>query len=120
MARGIAVLASATILLLFSMAIPWQPLFQTALALYTLAALCLLWVANGLWGLSFIRPAPVKRGQVGQLIHDAFQLANSAFMPKLGLEVRDHSTLPGHQASSVLNLRPRQRAAGELDTQSEL
>ncbi len=120
MARGIAVLAAATILLLFSMAIPWQPLFQTALALYALVALCLLWIANGWWGLRFDRPAPVKRGQVGQMIHDAFALANSAFLPKLGLEVRDHSTLPGHQASSVLNLKPRQRAAGELDTESDL
>jgi uncharacterized protein (DUF58 family) len=120
MGRGIAVLVAATILLLFSMAIPWQPLFQTALGLYALSALCLLWIANGLWGLSFERPAPVKRGQVGQLIHDTFELANGAIMPKLGLEIRDHSSLPGHHASSVLNLRPRQREEGETTTESEL
>jgi len=118
--RGLLVLLSATILLLFAMAIPWQPLFQTALALYVLLGLCLLWIANSLWGLKFDRPMPVKRGQVGQVVHDAFVLTNRGFMPKLGLEVRDHSTLPGHHASSVLNLLPRQRQEGAVDTIAEL
>ncbi len=118
--RGAAVLSAATILLLFSMAIPWQPLFQIAVGLYVLAGLCLLWIANSLCGLSFERPAPVKRGQVGQTVHDAFELANRAAMPKLGLEIRDHSTLPGHHASSVLNLAPRCREQGAVDTISEL
>ncbi|HEX6512817.1 MAG TPA: DUF58 domain-containing protein [Chloroflexota bacterium] len=120
MLRGIAVLAAATILLLFSMAIPWQPLFQVALGLYALAGLCLLWIVNSLWGLGFDRPAPVKRGQVGQTIRDQFQVANSALMPKLGLEVRDHSSLPGHLASTIMNLPPRRRQQGLVDTISEL
>ena len=64
--RGGAVLAAATILLLFSKAIPWQPLFQIAIGLYALVVVCLLWIANSLWGLRFDRPAPVKRGQAGQ------------------------------------------------------
>jgi uncharacterized protein (DUF58 family) len=118
--RGIAVLVSATILLLFSKAIPWQPLFQIAIGLYALAALCLLWIANALWRLGFDRPAPVKRGQVGQTVRDAFELANRAATPKLGLEIRDHSTLPGHHASSVLNLPPRRRRPGEAETLAEL
>ncbi|HLY67837.1 MAG TPA: DUF58 domain-containing protein [Chloroflexota bacterium] len=118
--RGGAVIAAATVLLLFSMGIPWQPLFQVALTLYALAGLCLLWIANGLWGLRFERPSPVNRGQVGQTIHDAFQLANWAALPKLGLEVRDHSTLPGHHANSVLNIGPRRVEDGAVDTLSEL
>jgi uncharacterized protein (DUF58 family) len=114
------VLAAATILLLFSMAIPWQPLFQTAIGLYVLAALCLAWIGNSLWGLSFARPSPVKRGQVGQTLRDLFEMANKAPVPKLGVEIRDHSTLPGHHASSVLNLLPRKREQGIVDTVSEL
>ena len=120
MFRGIAVLLAATILLLFSMAIPWQPLFQTAIGLYTLAAFCLVWIVNALWGLGFHRPAPVRRGQVGHTVRDVFELANTALTPKLGLEVRDHSTLPGHHASSVLNLAPRKREQGSVETLSEL
>jgi len=118
--RGTAVVSAATILLLFAKAIPWQPLFQLALALYALAAMCLLWIANSLWGLRFNRPAPVSRGQVGQIVHDAFELANWALLPKLGLEIKDHSTLPGHRASSVLNIGPRQVQDGAVDTTSEL
>jgi uncharacterized protein (DUF58 family) len=118
--RGIAVLTAATILLLFSKAIPWQPLFQVAIALYGLAVLCLLWIANSLWGLSFQRPAPVKRGQVGQTLRDVFETANRAPMPKLGLEIRDHSTLPGHHVGSILNLAPRKLEQGTFETVSEL
>ena len=120
MVRGITVLVAATMLLLFSMAIPWQPLFQTAIGLYALAILCLLWIGNSLWGLSFDRPAPVKRGQVGKTLRDQFELANKAPVAKLGLEIRDHSTLPGHHASSVMNLLPRKREQGVVDTVSEL
>lgn len=120
MVRGIAVLVAATILLLFSMAIPWKPLFQVALGLYALAAVCLLWIGNGLLGITFTRPSPVRRGQVGQTLRDLFELDNLAPMPKLGLEIRDHSTLPGHKASVILNLLPRKRQQGTVDTQAEL
>lgn len=102
------------------MAIPWQPLFQVALGLYALVALCLAWIANCLWGLTFHRPSPVKRGQVGQTLRDMFQLTNRAPIPKLGLEIRDHSTLPGHHASSILSLLPRKREQGSVDTVSAL
>jgi uncharacterized protein (DUF58 family) len=118
--RGAAVLAVATMLLLFSMAIPWQPLFQLALGLYALAGLCLLWIVAGLAGLRFWRPAPVRRSQVGQVIHDAFVIENRSVLPKLGVHVLDHSTLPGHRASTLLILPPRRRQDGALDTESEL
>lgn len=118
--RGLAVLVAATVLLLFAKGIPWQPLYQLALALYALAALCLLWTANTLWGLRFERPSPVSRGQVGQTVHDAFELTNWSVLPKLGLEIHDHSTLPGHRVSSILNIAPRQIQDGAVDTLSEL
>src|SRR5258708_39770985 len=104
--RGLTVLVCATLLLLFAMAIPWQPLFQLALGLYALAGLCLAWIGISLWGLSFVRPNPVRRGQVGQLIVDAFRAANISPLPKLGVELHDHSTLPGHHALGLLNLGP--------------
>ncbi|MBV9120097.1 MAG: DUF58 domain-containing protein [Chloroflexi bacterium] len=118
--RGLAVIAAATILLLFAKAVPWQPLFQLALGLYALAGLSLAWIASSLWGMNFNRPTPVRRGQVGQVIHDAFELANRSLLPKLGMEIRDHSTLPGHHASSVINIKPRRREDGAVDSLSEL
>jgi uncharacterized protein (DUF58 family) len=118
--RGLLVVVAATILLLFAKGIPWQPLYQLALALYALAGLCLLWTANSLWGLRFERPSPVTRGQVGQIVRDAFELANWSLLPKLGLEIHDHSSLPGHQASSILNIGPRQVQAGAVETLTEL
>src|SRR5581483_1439915 len=102
------------------MAIPWQPLFQLALALYALAVLCLAWIAVSLWGLRFVRPAPVRRGQVGEAIHDVFRVVNASLLPKLAVEIRDHSTIPGPRASGILNLAPRQVHDGTRDTESEL
>jgi uncharacterized protein (DUF58 family) len=119
--RGGAVVAAATILLLFSMAIPWQPLFQLAIGLYALVALCLLWIANNLWGLRFHRPAPVKRGQVGQVIHDPFELTNTSVLPKVGIEILDHSTVARrHRRSALVYIPPRHVEPGDLDTVSEL
>ncbi len=118
--RGLTVLVCATLLLLFSMAIPWQPLFQLALALYALTALCLAWIANALWGISFERPSPPRRGQVGQLLHDAFVLANRSPSPKLAVEIHDHSTLPGHRGSGFVNIAPRARQESAMDSISDL
>jgi len=44
-----------------------------------------------------------RRSQVGKLTEEQFEVTNRSFLPKLWLEVRDHSTLPGHDVSRVMN-----------------
>ncbi|HID62525.1 MAG TPA: DUF58 domain-containing protein, partial [Anaerolineae bacterium] len=44
-----------------------------------------------------------KKAQVGKTYEERFVVRNTGLLPKLWLEVRDHSTLPGHQASYVIN-----------------
>ena len=44
-----------------------------------------------------------RRSQVGKLAEEQFEVNNRSRLPKLWLEVRDHSTLPGHHPSRVLN-----------------
>jgi uncharacterized protein (DUF58 family) len=49
-----------------------------------------------------------RRSQVGRVAEEQFEVANLGRLPKLWLEVRDHSDLPNHHASRVLNsLGPR-------------
>lgn len=51
-----------------------------------------------------------RRSQVGRVAEEQFEIANTGRLPKLWLEVRDHSDLPQHDASRVLNsVGPRRR-----------
>lgn len=44
-----------------------------------------------------------RRTQVGRPLEERFEVTNTSVIPKLWLEVRDHSTLPGHFSSRVIN-----------------
>lgn len=104
-------------------------------AIYALLSLCLLtglftgralffniaYLLGGLLVISFIwawlsvrwiviqRKTRARRAQVGRSLDETFIVRNHAVLPKLWLEVRDHSTLPGHRASHVV---PALRARG--------
>lgn len=58
--------------------------------------------------ISISRRTRARRAQVGRTLDEVFVVRNHAFLPKLWLEVRDHSDLPGHRASHVVPpLAPR-------------
>lgn len=48
------------------------------------------------------RRTRARRAQVGRTLDEVFIVRNRALLPKLWLEVRDHSDLPGHRASHVV------------------
>jgi uncharacterized protein (DUF58 family) len=48
------------------------------------------------------RRTRARRAQVGRNVQEMFGVNNRAWLPKLWLEVRDHSTLPGHRVSHVV------------------
>jgi len=77
---------------------------------YTLAYLiAAIIVISYLWTWASIRWVHVtrylwaKKAEVGRTSEERFMVRNTSLLPKLWLEVRDHSDLPGHQASNVLN-----------------
>src|SRR5690606_17073385 len=49
------------------------------------------------------RVTRARRAQVGEPLEERFTVRNTSIVPKLWLEVRDHSTVPGHQVSHVIN-----------------
>lgn len=49
------------------------------------------------------------RAQVGRPMEERLSVRNTSVVPKLWLEVRDHSNLPGHQASLVVDALAPQR-----------
>jgi uncharacterized protein (DUF58 family) len=73
---------------------------------YALAALV---VISGLWAWTSIkwvrigRRTRASRAQVGDVAEESFSVRNRGALPKLWLEVRDDSNLPGHHASRVVH-----------------
>ena len=49
------------------------------------------------------RQVRTARSQVGKMAEERLVVKNRGILPKLWLEVRDHSTLPHHQVSRVIS-----------------
>lgn len=60
-----------------------------------------IWSKTALRGVNLERQARSNRTQVGQLFVERFSIRNSSRVPKLWLETRDHSELPGIKATAV-------------------
>ncbi len=77
-------------------------LFNTLylISIVLVASFAWAWLNINRVGLS--RYTRARRSQVGRLAEEQFELTNRSRLPKLWLEVRDHSTLPGHYPSRVV------------------
>ncbi|MBN2304630.1 MAG: DUF58 domain-containing protein, partial [Anaerolineae bacterium] len=80
---------------------------------YSLGAILLgafVWTWTTVNWLNIARATHARRAQVGRPLEEAFEVRNTGVLPKLWLEIRDHSTLPNHYASHVVpTLMPRRR-----------
>ncbi len=82
---------------------------------YLLTALIVvsyLWSRANIGRLQIIRQTSSQRSQVGQVAEERFLVRNRSFLPKLWVEVRDQSELPGHHASWVVNALGGNRTRG--------
>jgi uncharacterized protein (DUF58 family) len=76
--------------------------FNLAYLLGGLLVLSFIWAWVSVRWISISRRTRARRAQVGRSLDEDFIIRNRAIIPKLWLEVRDHSTLPGHRASQVV------------------
>ena len=74
-------------------------LFYVWLVLVVIAA---VWTWTSLGKVRLTRHTHTLRAQTGQLFEERLVVHNDSRLPKLWLEVRDHSDLPGHEASLVV------------------
>ena len=71
--------------------------------------IALLLIVSFFWAWSNInwvhlsRLTRTRRTQVGRPLEERFSVRNTSIIPKLWIEVRDHSSLPGHLSSKVVN-----------------
>jgi uncharacterized protein (DUF58 family) len=86
--------------------------FNLAYLFGGLIVISFLWAWLSVRWISISRRTRARRAQVGRNLNEAFIVHNRSILPKLWLEVRDHSDLPGHRASHVvpaLGIRSRYR-----------
>ena len=93
----------------------WKPLDQLIIAGIVLLIITYLWSRQSVRSIAMTRRSS-DRGQVGNMVSDQITIENRGRLGKLWVEVRDQSSLPGHNSSRVVNIRGRTRP--EWGTQS--
>lgn len=84
-------------------------LYNLAYLMGLLLIISFLWAWANINGVHLSRATRVRRTQVGRPLEERFTVRNTSMVPKLWLEVRDHTNVPGHQTSYVVNnLRSKQ------------
>jgi len=77
----------------------------------------LLWSLVAVRWVGINRQTPAPRAQVGRPFEELFTVRNTGFLPKLWLEVRDQSNLPGHHASHIVpTMLPRRNYQWRIST----
>jgi uncharacterized protein (DUF58 family) len=76
--------------------------FNLAYLFGGLLIISLIWAILSVRWIGISRRTRTRRAQVGSMLEEVFVVRNTAYLPKLWLEVRDHSDLPGHRASHVV------------------
>jgi uncharacterized protein (DUF58 family) len=66
-----------------------------------------LWSKLSLKGIRFQRSARTLRAQVGQIFEERFEIENDSILPRIWIEIRDESPLPGTEGSRVLTMIER-------------
>lgn len=106
--RSLAFLFLATVALVAGLATGRDLWFTLAYVLGLLLVLSFIWAWVNITYVHIARLTRSRRTQVGQPMEERFTVRNTSWVPKLWLEVRDVSTLPGHHISRVVhNIRPR-------------
>ncbi|MCY4147032.1 MAG: DUF58 domain-containing protein [Chloroflexi bacterium] len=77
-------------------------LFSIVWLVGVLLLLSRLWTWQSLSGIALRRRTRSRRSQVGRVFRESFSLRRTNWLPKLWMEIHDHSTLPGHRASHVV------------------
>jgi len=94
--------------------------YSLAYLVTAVVVLSFLWAWANITWVQFARFTRGRRSQVGKLAEEQFELQNRSILPKLWVEVRDYSTMPGHFASRVIStLGPRKRQRWMVRTYCE-
>ena len=91
--------------------------FNLSYLLSALLGVSLIWSWLAVRWVGISRRTRTRRAQVGRNLEEVFVVTNRSILPKLWLEIRDHSNMPGHHASHIVPaLGPRASYRWYIDT----
>jgi uncharacterized protein (DUF58 family) len=95
--------------------------FSLAYLLGSLFIAAMVWAWLAVRRISIGRQTTSRRAHVGGVVSESFAVQNRGFLPKLWMEVRDHSDLPNHRASQVIALlRPKRTHNWQVQTMCQV
>ena len=101
--RRTGVIILALLSLIAGLATGRDIFFNITYLLGLLFIVSLLWAWSNINWVHLSRVTRTRRTQVGRPLEERFTIRNTSILPKLWLEIRDHSTLPTHFSSKVVN-----------------
>lgn len=104
--RRIAIYLILIVALLAGLGTGKTSFFSLAYLLGALLTASMVWAWLAVRRISIGRQTNSRRSQVGRMVGETFAVSNRGTLPKLWMEVRDHSDLPNHNASQVIALLP--------------
>jgi len=91
--------------------------FNLAYLFGALLVLSFIWTWTAVNWVRITRQTRARRAQVGKTLDETFTVRNTSLVPKIWLEIRDHSDVPGHNPSAVVPLiMPRQAYRWSVST----
>ncbi len=94
----------------------WPVLDQAAGAVVAVLVMAAIWSGVSMGGIAVRRDLAADRALVGELVTERLTVWNRSRVPKWWLEVTDHSSLPGHDASQAIRIGPRGERTWEVRT----
>lgn len=113
---ALKVIVLIVVLVVVASVYQWPALHPIIYSLVAFLLLAFLWSRVSVKGLAVERGLASDRVQVGQSATERITIVNRGFLPKLWVEARDFSSLPGHRISRVVHLGAHGRATWTRST----
>ena len=113
MRRGWVIVLALLIVALIQAQATGRALWFNLVYLFTaVLVVSYFWAWANVNRLQIVRQTRSQRSQVGEVAEERFLVHNRSILPKLWVEVRDHSNLPDHHASWVVSSLGAKRSRG--------
>ncbi len=106
---------------LFAVAIvnDWSAPDRLIIILVVTLFIAWVWTRFSLQRLGLRRALSMDRVRAGEWVTEEISLSNLSILPKLWIEVRDLSSLPGHEAGRVVSLGPKRMSTWSARTRCD-
>jgi uncharacterized protein (DUF58 family) len=106
----------AVLVLISALSTGWDIMFRLSYTVLGVIAVSFVWAWANVHWLWYKHEIKTNRSQVGGQIEERLSLENTTWLPKLWLEIRDHSTLIGRRGNRVVALGSWARRSFVLTT----